>query len=108
MFRGEHNKSLRKCTKAILLIIREQGMSRNNNGIQIGDTSSRSQNAVSQVESNYLSHLLQDEILHEDKHWSYLIREHVCVCCGCYKFPGQGHCVKSTGKLVKEIRMTWN
>lgn len=75
----KHNQLSSDSRESFFFIRREHLMSSREESVKIADGSSRSKNGVTDVPTYQLAHLLQDDMLHQNKHGCDLVSEHVCV-----------------------------
>lgn len=66
-----------------------------------------SQDRVPALPADHVTHLLQNNILHQNEDRSDLVREHVGVGGCCQPLAGQGDDVQPARQLVEEVGVTW-
>lgn len=104
--RGEHDQLTRQCSCPVLLELGEHLMASSEERVQVGDGSTGGQNGISSSPADNLSHLGQDNVLHEDEDRGNLVGEHVGVGRGGQPLPGHRDDVQSSRQLIEEVRVT--
>lgn len=107
LIRCEHCQISGQSTWAMFFVAWEHFMASGQEGIQVGDGTSGSQDGVTAAVSDDLAHLRQNNVLHQDEDRGDFIREHVGVG-GCSQpFTSHRHDIQTVRELIEEMGMTW-
>jgi len=106
LVRSEHAQVAGQSAWSVLLVVGEFFVASSQEGIQVGNGTAWSQNRVAAMEADDVTHLGQDDVLHENKDWRDFVREHVGVGSGSQPFASHRHDVQATRQLIEEVRMT--
>ena len=96
MLAGVHHELSLDGSHAVLLVLGEQLVAGDHEGVHVADAAPRGQDAVPLLETDDLPHLLEDLVLHQDEDGGDLVGEHVGVGGGGEPLPRQGGHVQPT------------
>ena len=105
MLAGVHHELALDGPHAVLLVLGEQLVPGDHQGVHVADAAPGGEDAVSLLESDDLPHLLEHLMLHQDEDRRDLVSEHVGVGRGCEPLPRQGGDIQSTRQLIEESGM---
>ena len=93
---GVHHELALDGPHAVLLVLGEQLVAGDHQGVHVADAASRGEDAVASLVSNDLPHLLEDLVLHQNEDGGDLVGEHVGVSGGSEPLPRQGGHIQAT------------
>ena len=93
---GVHHELALDGPHAVLLVLGEQLVAGDHQGVHVADAPARGEDAVASLEPDDLPHLLEDLVLHQDEDGGDLVGEHVGVSGGSEPLPRQGGHVQTT------------
>ena len=102
---GVHHELTLDGSHPVLLMLGEQLVSGDHQGVHVADGTPGGQDAVTLLEADNLPHLLEHLVLHQDEDWGDLVSEHVGVGGRCEPLPCQGGYIQSTRQLIEESGM---